>query len=368
MNRLHFWKQLLVILTVSAMVLAGGCGAGPAATEAPVETESPNQPSTSIEFFLPDFMYGELLQAQLDEFTAATGIQVNLAVLPYPDLMSGLTEKAASGSPPALAGIPSEEVINFAKGGYLISLNEWADFGVFREDLLAGVRIDENIYGFPWRGYSCHAYSFDLAVFSNQPEEGIAAAARLGEFLTRYESQIANLDQLGWFSTVNQIYADRGLETCLQLNFADPVLIEEARTKAANFSGVLGIEFDDSKAVALDAAEVGGQPGTLASAMAPARTDNQYYGDRLAFGYLNVNHDNIASFVGLPIGDYLIACIPEAWDCIAVNAFKEEIPLEPEQLYVEPSFVDGPSAFFEQGSIGGCIKIYDSVKVCVELF
>lgn len=373
MKRRHSWNQLVVILTVIATFLAEGCGGVPVTeppgfVEPPVETEPPSQSSISIEFFLPDFMYADLIQTQLNEFTANTGVVVNVISLPYPDLLSSLTDKAASGDPPALAALPSEEVINYAKREYLLSLNDLADFGVYREDLLAGVRIEERIYGYPWRAYSCHTYSFDLVVFNKHSDETIQAAARLGEFLTSYENQLFNFDQLGWYPTQNRIYEEKAMATCLQLNSTDPTLITEAQNKAANFSGVFGIEFDVSKAVALDAAEVGGQPGTLASAMAPAIDDKQYYKDRLAFGYLNVNHDSIASFVGLPIDDYLIACITEVWDCVAVTGSGEEIPIKPEQMYIEPSFLEGPSAFFELGSIGGCFKIYDDVKVCISLF
>lgn len=392
MKRYHSWYRLLAVLTVIATFLATGCGgaateapAEPAATEAPTEPPAPTEaaaaePTTTLapatfDLYLPDFTDAGRMQvsSQIEQFMLENpDVSVNVSFANYSELVLKLSTMAAAGAPPAMAALSSGDVLNLAQQS-LAPLSEQTDFTVYRDGLVRGITLNGQVYGYPWQGSSaCRSLSLNLVIFQNNPPETFNAANRLGEFLTNYYNQSSNLDQLGWKPTLNQIYADKGIE-CMVVNTTDPALIQEAlgeaNALAEIFSNDFGVTIDASKAVGLDATLVGGEAGKLASSMAPAIDEEQFYNDRLVLGVLSVDHDNIAKFTGLPVDGYLITCVTEKWDCVAVSATtKEEIPINPATMYIEASTVEGPVAFYEQGSIGGCFKVYDDVKVCVSLF
>jgi hypothetical protein len=145
--------------------------------------------------------------------------------------------------------------------------------------------------------------------------------------------------------------------------------IEYAQSQADAFFAAYNVSIDASKAVGLDAGLVGGESGQLASTMAPVKSPDQHYQDRLVYGYLSINHPSLAEHTQLAMDAYLIACLPDSKDCQAVPVKGDPIPIDPGLITLDKlsTPVEIPTASYEQGSIGGCFYVL-GVKICVTVF
>jgi ABC-type glycerol-3-phosphate transport system substrate-binding protein len=387
MNTGSLGRKLANTLVLVTVLLSVGCG--PAATgqtesPAPVETQgvSPTEPPAgalppvTIELYLP-YISDEAnadFNAQLEEFKAMEpNVVVNVQYLSPNDLTTLLVTKVEAGAPPTMAAVAYNGVAQFAQSGYLVPLDESPDFwGAYLDGAVQDSSVNGTIYGFPWQRYSCSPSYLSLVIFQTDSAELIAAAQSLGEFLTNEQNQQSNLDN-DLYPTLKSFYDSSVSCDPVEEISLDPELVPQAVGISLEASEILSstydVQLDPYSATGLDAAEVQGEPGNIASTLAPAADANQYYGDYQVIGALTLGDDAAGNLAGLPVGAYLIACLPGQTVCQALPAQGEPIMIDPGLVSVGelPVPVQFDVVAFEQGTITKCFYILN-VRYCISLF
>jgi len=343
-------------------------------TEAPQLATTPLQPA-KVELYLPSYLepIPPSIQDQVNRFMNANpGVEV---VIGYIDPQKILAMIAA-GTPPSMAALDFNEVVNYAKQGWLVPLEVPAYWSNFLDVVVQSNTVNEKVYAYPWYHYSCFPNYLNLAIFDNNPTEVIAAARSLGAFLVSQENQASNLN-LNWYPTLRKFY-ESGQLTCASFGIPlplDPSLEDQknmdANQQSGNFKEKYGIQLDPTRAAGLQASYMGGESLTLASVAVPAVDNKQYYTDRSkverqVIGSFSVEDTRIAGFTKLNTGMYMIACNPEKNDCLAVDLNQEEIQLD--GLYAAKlPVIDTPIVGYEQGSLVIC-AYYRNVQYCIKIF
>jgi len=126
--------MILLALTISAMLFAGGGGQAPAKSTAPAPA-----PQKEIRVFLANHPYGDLLKPLLPEFEKQTGIKVQMEQLNETQLNQKLTTEFATGASTVDAFMtrPLQETLLFLKNKWIGSLEgyDFSDYPASTVDL-----------------------------------------------------------------------------------------------------------------------------------------------------------------------------------------------------------------------------------------
>lgn len=171
-------------------------------------------------------------------------IEVTLKFIPGQIYLDQLRKAVDSASPPDVASLPYNFVLELQARGALVALPSgdvflWNDF---LKDAYQSNQFNDNYYALPWQRYNCSSSYLNLAVFRKKVEQDtdrLQAAYALLAYLTAPSQQILGYKTRKWYPTILSLYADLGL-TCPQtgniVRIKDPqalaVVIEQVSQRA----------------------------------------------------------------------------------------------------------------------------------------
>lgn len=159
---------LSILMLISCLA---GCGqesavesTQPKATTGNTPTQAQSEEAQSISFLITYSSDKEVMYQCIQDFTAQTGIQVDIQYLPLAESRNQISIMTASGSLPDVMDVDNTDTANYAQMGILADLTDRVNAEIDKDQYYEGV-LNNNVYDGKYYGLPFTAN--DLALYCN---------------------------------------------------------------------------------------------------------------------------------------------------------------------------------------------------------
>jgi hypothetical protein len=385
----------LIGLLILIALLYSGCGQATLTAEAPqaastevvvvttevekvvtaiIPAEGP-QATTTLQLWIGDSGSSSPAPKLVDAFMKENpDIQVELEIIPFPDLYAKLMTALAAGDPPDIASVDYN--LLYELSGYALPIKDAVKVNPedFIGDSLKSGYVQDVLLGLPFRRFACSpAYQY-LALFkpAAEHEDGVF---RLLNYLTQPATQVDAFQTGEWFPVSVSTTQSLNLP-CLVIvpeRLGESVLniVSQARELAPKMEGWMGEKLnpEDSNAVIEEGKVQGIGIPLLYNPPVQAKggeqilvAEHEVAARDVVVGALIV--ENAPEY---PAGIYQLVCVMDGDPtCTLIDESGNVIPVVPEVFETTPAEIDKPVVMVERGSFRKCYYL-DGLKVCIRV-